>query len=91
MKIANAEIYIPAPSISPIKPHAQRAADVVRPLIWFLELKRMEFPLIMAMPTTAAPEITGITKENSLARYISVKTAAVADTLTSIKVLIPAE
>ena len=51
---------MPAPAVRPMMPQAQSPAEVVRPLIWFRELNRMELPLISATEITAAAEITGI-------------------------------
>ena len=46
--------------VSPIMPHIQSATEVVKPLIWFLELYKIELLLIMAMAITAAAEISGM-------------------------------
>ena len=72
-------------------PQAQRPAEVVRPLIWFLELKRIELPLIMAVPMMADAESNGTWHGVFAMMQRSMIMIEAVDKLTSINVRRPAE
>ena len=55
-------VYSPAPIAKPRMLHAQRPVEVVRPLIWLRELKRMALPLTSA----AALGVQGGTSDETL-------------------------
>ena len=84
-------VYIPAPAVIPIIPHAQSAAEVVSPFIWLLELYKTEFPLIIAPPITTAADKTGKLTEVPDIIKISVSIAIVPARETIINVRKPAE
>ena len=72
-------------------PQAHKPAEVVRPLIWLLELNKIEFPLIIAIEITEAAEITG--KPCSVFAKMQRSIIAATDDASEIiiKVLSPAE
>ena len=71
--------------------HAQRPVEVVRPLIWLRELKRMALPLTSAAAMTVAAERMGSRAPKLLIRYTSSSMDTVEAKDTSTNVRSPAE
>ena len=83
-------VYSPAPMARPNSPHDHSPTEVVKPLIWLLELNSMEFALRMAIATTDAAEMRYIPLSVSSIIYTSSIIATVAVSDTSMKVRSPA-
>ena len=84
-------VYSPAPIAKPRMLHAQRPVEVVRPLIWLRELKRMALPLTSAAAMTVAAERMGSRAPKLLIRYTSSSMDTVEAKDTSTNVRSPAE